>query len=174
MNKVPRIAEGILFLGAGIGVLAIIVVGGDCGALGGDDLQEAASRGEHRPRAKVDVDKTADVLVATGGGEELESIADTVFQRFGSTAEDLPKARPEGNHVVPRQYVPERFWKLGGTFRGPPDVLLRIRDNSAPEAMVLRWGNGRRQILVFASGPVSVPNAFYSRRVGKRVYVVAN
>ena len=164
MNKVRRITKSTWFLGVGIGVLVIIAFGAYCGARGGD----------HKPRAKVDVDRTADMLVTTRGVEELESAADAVFRRFDSTAEDLPKARPEGYRVVPRHHVPERFWNLGGTFGGPPDVLLRLQDDSAPGAMVLQWGNGRRQILVFASGPVSQPNAFYSRRVGTRVYVVAN
>ena len=128
-------------------------------------------RGE--PLAVQDVNDTADVLQKWDNGREIELFADETMRRHASSAEMLPLAEFDAGRAIPLEELPKKFWTIGGTWRSPPQVVLRLDANFVPGAVLLKWGHGRHHIVVYATPPSRPPNGDYTRKVSARTYVVA-
>lgn len=126
------------------------------------------------PGATQNVNDAADALEEMGVYRELETIADTLFQDYVDTASTLPQATFGSGRQVPLERLPEQFHSLGGSWRQPPDVILRDSESLEARQLRLHWGNGRHAIVVFEAPPPQIPEGFYVRKVSPRTYVIAN
>lgn len=122
--------------------------------------------------AEQDVNDTFTALQASDGASDLESFADGVLRTYARPdAGAGPATRPGLPHTtVSIDKLPSKFWNLGGSYPGPPKVVVRLDKN----AIVLQWGGGRHEIMIFGAAPANPLTGFYGRKVSERVYVVAS
>lgn len=120
--------------------------------------------------AEQDVNDAFTSLQAHNGASELERFADGVLQAYATPDAGLA-AHPSLPHpAVSIDKLPSKFWNLGGSYPGPPKAIVRLDKN----AVVLQWGGGRHEIMIFGAAPANPPTGFYGRKVSERVYVIAS
>jgi hypothetical protein len=127
------------------------------------------------PGATQWVNDTADDLSASSIVGELEGLADRIMTEYGSTQSALPPVRDfTSGPSVPNDRVPSKFQVMGGIYSTKPDIFVKFDKSNTPTAFVMSWGHSRQEVVVFSSPPLSPPQSFFSRRVSRRTYVLAN
>jgi hypothetical protein len=111
--------------------------------------------------------EAAEFLALEGRARELEHFADDAIRDLAPKRWKPHPGLPDP--TVPVERLPKKFRELGGAFVGPPNVVL----DSKRQAVVLQWGNGRHEIVVFVEAPAAQPPGSLTRKVNERIYVTA-
>ena len=128
----------------------------------------------HEPGATRLVNEDADWLLMSGNAADLEAVADAIQVEFGDHPERLGTTRLGRPGLVPIDRLPSKFRGLGGYFKSSLEVVLETETPAHAARLVLMWGNGRHQVVVYGSAPTFKPRGFAVREVTSRVHVVAN
>jgi hypothetical protein len=124
------------------------------------------------PGATQEVNDAADTIISSGWTSELETLTDKLMLEYAPITSTLKKAQWGDGYLLPLDRLPAKFRKLGGFF-GDPELILRTDANGIATALVLSWGHMRHSITIFAIPPSAAPQGFFSRQIGKRIYIAA-
>jgi hypothetical protein len=126
------------------------------------------------PGATQWVNNTADTIIDSGWTKELEVLSDQLCKDFQSDSKSLPVDKFSRLPTLPSARLPLKFKKLGSWPRGDVADLFERPEENGPSTIIISWGHGREEVIIFGNPQSVPPKGFFVRKVGSRIYVVAN
>lgn len=121
--------------------------------------------------ATQEVNDAADMIESEGWADDLEKLADDLTAEFQPVRENLPHAFI-GGRLIPIDRLPAKYRKLGG--RPTRHLEFVLGEGQWASRVMLSWAHLRFAVVIFAEPPQKLPKGHHVRRVGKRVFVIAN
>ena len=129
-----------------------------------------------KPGATQGVNDAADKILSSGWEKDLTNMADALMIEFTPIATNLPEAFM-GGRSIPAEKLPTQYRQLGGIYSRlnvVPELVLRQGQLGDPDQIVIDWAHMRHAIMIYAVPPHDSPTGFYVRKVGNRIFVVAD